>query len=220
MSDVERPKYLDNWTWFAIGIFLIINGIIWLTERNIYSNIFKMIIILGVLSFFTGIKGIFKTFLHNKSNSLEIEEKKPINETTNNTIRSAHLDFYSTAAMTYAQVFIACIFGLFATLTIMDQTNSLIILLFSSITFWGLYIGGAYCLMNYAHFWRTAFIVKRKMIEYDYEQEQENGAIQKGNPIGRFFWSVFYKIKNKFVLYCAIIVYLLILLVWFALLID
>ena len=211
MGDIERPKYRDNWTWFTLGLFLFISGLIWLAERNFYSNLFKTIIFLGMLSLATG-------FIHTKYPSKK-EDKKSIEEPTDNNIRSAHLDFYSTSAMTNAQISVACIFGLFTALTLIDQSKSLNVIIFSSIAFWGLYIGGLYCALNFYHFWHTAFIVRGKMTEYDYENEQEQKAKQNKNPIIRSLWSVFYKIKNNYVLPCAIIVYLLILFIWFALLI-
>jgi len=59
-----KRRFADSWIWFALGLFLIISGLIWLMGRNFYSNygrFFITIIVLGVLSLVTG---IIKTFLH------------------------------------------------------------------------------------------------------------------------------------------------------------
>lgn len=69
---------------------------------------------------------------------------------------SALLDFYSDRATAHASLFVACVFGLFTILAILEK--NIIIL---SLAYWFLFGSGLYELLNFGQYAKDADVIKR-----------------------------------------------------------
>lgn len=157
-------------------------------------------------------------------------EEKPC--TKDRDVLIAILDDFSNSALSYVSAFVACMFGLYAVLTlftgkpiIMGSVQIPLVLL--SIAYWSVFIGGTYCLFNYAHFARIAHDIRIKLClgtEY-YDAEEKRTTFEKvnqdvatktaGNAISQPMWKIFYKIKYKHVMLSVGLGYFLItLMLW------
>ena len=93
------------------------------------------------------------------------ESKGGNNEKTKDEVAvlSALLDFFSDSGLGYVSAFVACIFGLFATLSLLQSQDRFGFLLLSLVYFL-LSAGGAYSLLNFFYNIRVAHRIKRIIV--------------------------------------------------------
>lgn len=145
-------------------------------------------------------------------------------------VLSALLDFFSDSALGYVSAFVACIFGLFATVSLIQSQTGF---WFWSLTlvYFSLFLGGGYALLNFAYYIRIAQKTKRELIsltkyrgefetifEEKYIDDVRLGRKVKGNVLSRsliflsnhILWKPFFWIKDQYVFAFAALIYFLI----------
>jgi len=201
---------------------------VWIIYKDdFYSTFFITIMILGLFSILTGI-----VRATNCDSRKERENTKGENElrpllTRNREVLSALLDLFSDSALGYISAFVACIFGLFATLTLILNENVMKTHMgfwFLSVVYWLLFLGGVYSFLNFTHFTGISHKIKMEIISStDYHQQnrkrkglttfesqQEAEARQSNNIMTRCIWNRFYNIKYRRVFPTAFIVFFIV----------
>lgn len=100
-------------------------------------------------------------------------------EDTDYTALSALLDFHSDRATAHASFLVACVFGLFAILSLIGAPNQAPHPIYS-IAYWLLWLGGLYSLLNFGYYAKKASRVRGRILK---EKEALMKEIETKEPL-------------------------------------
>lgn len=113
------------------------------------------------------------------------------------TILSSLLEFYSDRAIAHASFLVACIFGLFTILSVMNNVFgkfSLLVWILLAITYWVLWSFGLYSLLNFGFFATVAQVSKEMITE---GSDLEKDVMEKAKKMKRGIFRVFFNYKES-----------------------